>query len=331
MNTGTSQRGRTMGIRGPFETGQLEGRFWQNHRPWKVAVRHNTLPERMNSNRQCWVLPGGGLYQRPSMQTAPVHSAQGSSQRCVNNHYSGTPIWLYPKISSGERWSCSGRELQRWEMAIISWTVLIVVRRPRNRSRRSSKAWMIAWVRFSPLTLATSRASCSAREFRILKATFYSSHGMYWDYNKIYTLDQICQSQDLPQILNSHNPMADYSDARRWNQLKAQRAIVINHFQLSASGFQLLCNAADGVFSVESGLAWQVPAKFLPWLCNKRGRFDYRSNQEWSQIEYCKKNSMLHWPAESTLIVFRLNHLTDNDVFIKRAIQLNKCHIDILS
>ena len=42
------------------------------------------------------------------------------------------------------------------------------------------------------------------------------------------------------------------SDARRRNRLKGQRAIVINPFQLSASGFQLLCNAADGVFSAES-------------------------------------------------------------------------------
>jgi hypothetical protein len=32
------------------------------------------------------------------------------------------------------------------------------------------------------------------------------------------------------------------------SKLKAQRAIVINTFQLSASGFQLLCNAADWVF-----------------------------------------------------------------------------------
>jgi len=31
-------------------------------------------------------------------------------------------------------------------------------------------------------------------------------------------------------------------------KVKAQRAIVINPFQLSASGFQILCNAADGVF-----------------------------------------------------------------------------------
>jgi hypothetical protein len=36
------------------------------------------------------------------------------------------------------------------------------------------------------------------------------------------------------------------------SKLKAQRAIVINPFQLSASGFQLLCNAADWVFSAES-------------------------------------------------------------------------------
>jgi hypothetical protein len=33
---------------------------------------------------------------------------------------------------------------------------------------------------------------------------------------------------------------------------KSQRAIVINPFQLSASGFQLLCNAADWVFPAES-------------------------------------------------------------------------------
>ena len=42
------------------------------------------------------------------------------------------------------------------------------------------------------------------------------------------------------------------SDARRGNQVKGQRSIVINAFQLSASGFQLLCNAADWVFSAES-------------------------------------------------------------------------------
>jgi len=36
------------------------------------------------------------------------------------------------------------------------------------------------------------------------------------------------------------------------SKLKGQRVIVINPFQLSASGFQLLCNAADGVFSAES-------------------------------------------------------------------------------
>ncbi len=41
-------------------------------------------------------------------------------------------------------------------------------------------------------------------------------------------------------------------DARRKNQVEGQRAIVINPFQLSASGFQLLCNSADGVFSAES-------------------------------------------------------------------------------
>jgi hypothetical protein len=35
-------------------------------------------------------------------------------------------------------------------------------------------------------------------------------------------------------------------------QGKGQRAIVIKPFQLSASGFQLLCNAADWVFSAES-------------------------------------------------------------------------------
>jgi hypothetical protein len=39
------------------------------------------------------------------------------------------------------------------------------------------------------------------------------------------------------------------------SKVKGQRAIVINPFQLSASGFQLLCNAADGVFSAESTLA----------------------------------------------------------------------------
>jgi len=36
------------------------------------------------------------------------------------------------------------------------------------------------------------------------------------------------------------------------SKLKAQRAIVINPFQLSASGFQLLCNVAGGVFSAKS-------------------------------------------------------------------------------
>jgi len=36
------------------------------------------------------------------------------------------------------------------------------------------------------------------------------------------------------------------------SKLKAQRAIVINSFQLSASGFQLLSNVADGVFLAES-------------------------------------------------------------------------------
>jgi hypothetical protein len=36
------------------------------------------------------------------------------------------------------------------------------------------------------------------------------------------------------------------------SKLKVQRAIEINPFQLSASGFQLLCNAADWVFSAES-------------------------------------------------------------------------------
>ena len=35
-------------------------------------------------------------------------------------------------------------------------------------------------------------------------------------------------------------------------KVKGQRAIVINPFQLSASGFQLLSNAADRVFSAES-------------------------------------------------------------------------------
>jgi hypothetical protein len=38
------------------------------------------------------------------------------------------------------------------------------------------------------------------------------------------------------------------------SKIKAQRASEINPFQLSASGFQLLCNAADGVFSAESGI-----------------------------------------------------------------------------
>jgi hypothetical protein len=36
------------------------------------------------------------------------------------------------------------------------------------------------------------------------------------------------------------------------SKVKGQRAIVIKPFQLSASGFQLLCNEADGVFSAES-------------------------------------------------------------------------------
>ncbi len=38
------------------------------------------------------------------------------------------------------------------------------------------------------------------------------------------------------------------------SKVKAQRAVVINPFQLSASGFQLLCNAADWVFLAESEL-----------------------------------------------------------------------------
>ncbi len=38
------------------------------------------------------------------------------------------------------------------------------------------------------------------------------------------------------------------------SKLKGQRVVVINPFQLQASGFQLLCNAADGIFSVESKL-----------------------------------------------------------------------------
>jgi hypothetical protein len=38
------------------------------------------------------------------------------------------------------------------------------------------------------------------------------------------------------------------------SKLKARRAIEINPFQLLASGFQLLCNAADWVFSAESGM-----------------------------------------------------------------------------
>ena len=34
------------------------------------------------------------------------------------------------------------------------------------------------------------------------------------------------------------------------SKVKAQRAVVINPFQLSASGFHLLCNNADWVFSI---------------------------------------------------------------------------------
>ena len=45
------------------------------------------------------------------------------------------------------------------------------------------------------------------------------------------------------------------------SRLKAQRAIVINPFQLQASGFQLLCSAADGVFSAESKLGQIYPEK----------------------------------------------------------------------
>jgi len=52
----------------------------------------------------------------------------------------------------------------------------------------------------------------------------------------------------LPAKVLKYNSAQNASDARRKNQLKAQRAIVINPFQLSASGFHLLCNAADGVF-----------------------------------------------------------------------------------
>jgi hypothetical protein len=43
------------------------------------------------------------------------------------------------------------------------------------------------------------------------------------------------------------------------SKVKAQRAIVINPFQLSASGFQLLCNTTDGVFSAKS-----TPKKIKP-------------------------------------------------------------------
>jgi hypothetical protein len=38
------------------------------------------------------------------------------------------------------------------------------------------------------------------------------------------------------------------------SKLKGQRAIEINPFQLLASGFQFLCNAADWVFSTESSM-----------------------------------------------------------------------------
>jgi hypothetical protein len=42
------------------------------------------------------------------------------------------------------------------------------------------------------------------------------------------------------------------------SKLKAQRAIVINPFQLSASGFQLSCDAVDWVFSAESYLLKKI-------------------------------------------------------------------------
>jgi hypothetical protein len=41
------------------------------------------------------------------------------------------------------------------------------------------------------------------------------------------------------------------------SKFEVQRAIEINTFQLSASGFQLLCNAADGVFSAESSINFE--------------------------------------------------------------------------
>jgi hypothetical protein len=45
------------------------------------------------------------------------------------------------------------------------------------------------------------------------------------------------------------------------SKVKAQRAIVINPFQLSASSFQLLCSAADWVFSAESKLGQIYPER----------------------------------------------------------------------
>jgi hypothetical protein len=57
----------------------------------------------------------------------------------------------------------------------------------------------------------------------------------------------------LPRLLHRKKDlMLQMQSAEISSKVKAQRAIVINPFQLSASGLQLLCNAADGVFPAKS-------------------------------------------------------------------------------
>ncbi len=52
--------------------------------------------------------------------------------------------------------------------------------------------------------------------------------------------------------IRSKSPRCKARKLAQSSRVKAQRAIVISPFQLSASGFQLFCNAADWVFSAES-------------------------------------------------------------------------------
>ena len=69
---------------------------------------------------------------------------------------------------------------------------------------------------------------------------------------KVLKCDSAQNAPDLPACSRQVADRCKALKSAQRSKVEAQRAIVINPFQLSASGFQLLCNAADGVFSAES-------------------------------------------------------------------------------